>query len=306
MNLALAPPMTSVPAGFSRWMAACTSALPVTSMIRSRRGSAISSRRSVLTWTLRRRASSSPGAHGFTSTTPTMVTVGSPLNISSRARPPLPAPTMTTLVTCPAARLEGLGLALGEALERGVLGNEGHLHLAGGAVALLADDHVRDPIPVLRLQPVALRPVEEEDHVGVLLEGTRLPQVRELGLLALAGLHRAGELGERHHRHVQLLGQGLERAGDLGDLLLPVLLLVPPAHELEVVDHDQVEPVLRLHAPGLGPRFQHGEGGGIVDVDWGLREPSRRVGEAGPVARVEIAGADLVGVHLGLGAEQPL
>src|ERR1700730_15318383 len=277
MNLALAPPMTSVRAGFNRWMAGCTSGVPVTSMIMSRRGPAISSRRSVLTWTLRRRASSSPGAHGFTSTTPTMVTVGSPLNISSRARPPLPAPTMTTLVTCPAARLERRGVALGEALERGVLGNEGHLHLAGGAVALLADDHVRDPIPVLRLQAVALRTIEEEDLVGVLLEGARLPQVGELGLLALPGLHRARELGERHHRHVQLLGQGLERAGDLGDLLLAVLLLVAPAHELEIVDHDQDEPVLRLHAPGLGPRLQHGEGGRIVDVDRGFRQPATRL-----------------------------
>src|SRR5512142_233939 len=190
MNLALAPPITSVLAGFNRRMAACTSGFPVTSMIRSRRGSAISSRRSVLTWTLSRRASSRPGAQGFTSTTPTMVTVGSPLNISSRARPPLPAPTMTTLVTFPDVRLEGLGLALGEALEGRVLGDERHLHLAGGAVALLADDHVGDPVAVLGLQAVALGAVEEEDHVGVLLERARLPEVRELGLLALAGLHR--------------------------------------------------------------------------------------------------------------------
>src|SRR5713226_3717659 len=306
MNLALAPPMTSVLAGFNRWIAACTSGLPVTSMIRSRWGSAMSSRRSVLTWMLRRRASSRPGAHGFTSTTPTMVTVGSPLNISSKARPPLPAPTMTTLVTFPEARLEGLGLALGEALEGGVLGDEGHLHLAGGAIALLADDHVRDPVAVLRLQPVALRAIEEEDDVGVLLERARLPQVRELGLLALAGLHCAGELGERHHRHVQLLGQRLQGARDLGDLLLPVLLLVAPTHELEVIDHDQVEPVLRLHAPGLGPRLQHGEGGRIVDVDGRLRQSARRIGETGPVARVEVTGAHLVRVHLGLGAEQPL
>src|SRR5258708_5523626 len=305
MNLALAPPMTSVLAGFNRWIAACTSGLPVTSMIRSRWGSAMSSRRSVLPWMLRRRASSRPGAHGFTSTTPTMVTVGSPLNISSKARPPLPAPTMTTLVTFPEARLEGLGLALGEALEAGVLGDEGHLHLPGGAIALLADDHVRDPIPALRLHPVPLGAIEGEDPVGVLLERARLAQVRELGLLALAGLHCAGELGERHHRHVQLLGQRLQGARDLGDLLLPVLLLVAPTHELEVIDHDQVEPVLRLHAPGLGPRLQHGESGRIVDVDRRLRQPARRLGEAGPAARGGGARAAPVGGHPCLRAEQP-
>src|SRR5262249_22035605 len=156
MNLALAPPMTSVPAGFSRWMASPTSALPVTSMIRSRRGSAISSRRSVPTGMLRRRASSSPGAHGFTSTTPMMVTVGSPLNISRRARPPLPAPTMTTLVTLgahhsPAARrggLERLGLPLGAALAGSGLRDERHLPLAGGARSLLGGDDLRPPGPL--------------------------------------------------------------------------------------------------------------------------------------------------------------
>src|SRR4026207_128581 len=202
MSFALAPPMTSVPDGFRRWIAAWTSALPVTSMIRSTRGSAISSRSSVRPAMWGRRASSVPGAQGFTSAIPTMVTVGSPLNISSRARPPLPAPTMTTLVirelaperAGPEVGLEGLGLALGEALERSVLGDERHLDLAGRPVALLADDDVGDPIALLRLQAVALRPVQEEDHVGVLLQRAGLPQVRQLGLLALAGLHRAGEL----------------------------------------------------------------------------------------------------------------
>ena len=46
-------------------------------------------------------ASSIPGAHGFTSEMPAMVTVGSPTSISRRARPPFPAPTIATVVTEP-------------------------------------------------------------------------------------------------------------------------------------------------------------------------------------------------------------
>src|SRR5207247_10341191 len=119
---------------------------PVPSVVRSSCGSAISARRSVATGILSRRASSRPGAHGFTSAIPRMETVESPLNISRRARPPFPAPMITTLVMArdgpqaprPARRLERLGLAPGESLEGRELGDEGHLHLAGRPVALLA------------------------------------------------------------------------------------------------------------------------------------------------------------------------
>src|SRR5262249_31286410 len=132
------------------------------------------------------RARSSPGAHGLASAIPRMVPVGSPLNISRRARPPFPAPTMTTLVM----RLERLGLPSRESLEGGELRDERDLHLAGRAVALFADDDVRHAVAVLGLEAVAFGPVEEEDDVRVLLERARLAKVGQLGLLALPRLHR--------------------------------------------------------------------------------------------------------------------
>src|SRR5262245_19585801 len=203
-------------------------------MIRSTRGSAMSSFRLVATGMLSRRASSSPVAHGLRSAIPRSVTVGSPMNISSKARPPLPAPTMTTLVMGGPpfyrAGLEGLRLASGQSLERCVLGNERDLHLARGSVALLSDDDVGHAISVLGLQTVALGPVEEQDDVGVLLEGARFPEVGELRLLALARLDGPGELRERDHRHVQLFGERLQRPRDLRDLLLAILG-IPAAHK---------------------------------------------------------------------------
>src|SRR5262250_1753774 len=191
--------MTSVVAGLSSRMVRWTSGLPVTSMMRSRRESEISPRRSVTTGMSKRRASSRPGAQGLTSPTPRMVTVGSPANISKRARPPLPAPTMATLVMRGLARRsEGLGhpVGLGPILEGRVLRDEGELHHAGRTVALLADDHVGHALILFPLQAVAVGPVQEEDEVGVLLEGARFAQVGELGLLALPALHRARELRE--------------------------------------------------------------------------------------------------------------
>src|SRR6266571_4903282 len=291
MNRAPAPPITSVAAGLSSGMVRWTSGLPVTSMTRSRRGSAIKPRRSVATGILSRRASSRPGAQGLTSATPRIVTVGSPANISSRARPPLPAPMMATLVMRgPAGPSERLRHPVGlrSVLERGVLGYEGQFDDAGRAVPLLADDDIGHALVLLLLEAVAVGPIEEEDQVGVLLERPGLAQIGELRLLALAALHRARELRERHDGHVQLLRERLERAGDLGNLLLAVLGAAPP-HQLQVVDHDHVEPVLGLHAPRLGARLEHREGRRVVDEDRRLGEPPGSIGQARPVARVEVA-----------------
>src|SRR5713226_5739805 len=226
------------------------SGLPVTSMMRSTVGPATSVPSSVATGTLRRRASSRPGAHGLRSAIPRMVTVGSPMNISRRARPPLPAPMMTTLVMGGgrdrSERLRHL-VALRPVLKRGVFGDEGQIDQSRRAVALLADNDLGEVLVLRRLDPVPVGPEKEEDEVGVLLERPRLAQVGELGLLVLAALHR-------------------ERARDLGDLLLAVLR-IPAPHELEVVDDDEIEAVLGLHAPRLGPRLEHGQGRGVVDED---------------------------------------
>src|SRR5690606_8189950 len=102
-----------------------------------------------------------------------------------------------------------------------------------------------------------LLPVDEEDHVRVLLDRSGLAEVGELRALVLsaARLDTAVELRERHHRDLELLRQRLERAADLADLLLPALDLAPRAHELEVVDDDEPEAVLGLEPPRLAAQL---------------------------------------------------
>src|SRR5205807_3189304 len=98
-----------------------------------------------------------------------------------------------------------------------------------GAVALLADDQLGLAFEAfvglgIDRAIVELLPIDETHHVGVLLDGPGLAQVGELGaaVLAAALLGGAGQLGQRDHRDVELFGQRLERAGDVGDLLLAV------------------------------------------------------------------------------------
>ena len=88
--------------------------------------------------------------------------------------------------------------------------------------------------------------VDEGDHVGILLDGAGLAQIAEHGALVVAAaLAGAGELRERDDGDVQLLGQGLEAAGDGGDLLGAVLVVLAcrrragGRHQLQVVDDDR-------------------------------------------------------------------
>ena len=65
--------------------------------------------------------------------------------------------------------------------------------------------------------------MDEGHDVGVLLDGARLAEVRELGTLRTAAhFGGAAQLRQRDHRHVQLLGDRLERTRNKGHLLLAV------------------------------------------------------------------------------------
>ncbi len=123
-------------------------------------------------------------------------------------------------------------------------------------------------------------------------------------MVPLPLVRRARELGERDHRDVQLLGQPLHRTADVGDLLLAALHPALGAHQLQVVDDDQVEPVLGLEPPRLGPDLHRRHRRGVVDV-----EPRPVVGLEGgdqpvPLFLVEPAGPELVEVDPPLAAQQ--
>ena len=90
-----------------------------------------------------------------------------------------------------------------------------HLDDAGGAVAVLGDDELghalrvglADAVGVQRLPFLArmyiVLAVDEEDDVGVLLDGAGLAQVAEHRDVGVALLGRTGELRAGDDRHVR-------------------------------------------------------------------------------------------------------
>src|SRR3989337_4574995 len=82
---------------------------------------------------------------------------------------------------------EGLVVAPLEVLETSVFLDEGHFDGPGRPVSLLSDDELRDP-PVVGSGVVLFLAVDEDHNVRILLERSRLPQIRELRLLPAPGL----------------------------------------------------------------------------------------------------------------------
>src|SRR5712692_1482033 len=145
------------------------------------------------------------------------------------------------------AGLEGGSLARRVVVEARVFLLEVQLHGAGGAIALFPDDHLRNALDAIvcfgiHRAVVELLPIDEADDVGVLLDCPGLAQVGQLRPAVLPSplFGRARELRDCDDGHVELLGERLEGAGDVGDLLLPVLDVAGPLHQLQVVhDHER-------------------------------------------------------------------
>ena len=106
---------------------------------------------------------------------------------------------------------------------------------------------------------------------------------------------------------LELAGEDLEAAAELGHLDLAVLGARPAGHQLEVVDDDHPEVAdLALEPAGLGPDLHDREVGVVVDPDRRLGEPAHGVGDLLPVVGLELAVAHPRGVDPRLGAEEPL
>ena len=129
----------------------------------------------------------------------------------------------------------------------------------------------------------------EQDDVGILLDRSRFAKVGEHRALVLTLFDRAAELRQRQHRHVQLFGQRLQAATDLGNLVDPVVLRPARSLEqLEVIDHDQPDIVTALQTPSARAQRGDRQRRGIVDVQ-------RQFGKAlaGERELLEILAADL-------------
>src|SRR3954454_8895880 len=116
------------------------------------------------------------------------------------------------------------------------------------SIPVLGNDEIRFSGP-RRFLFVHVLTVQQDDHVGILFDTARLTKIRHLRFLVGSLFGPAVELAKRDDRDLELLREELESPGELGDLLLPALDALAGAHELQVVDDDELEAVLLLEPP---------------------------------------------------------
>src|SRR5579864_808873 len=201
---------------------------------------------------------------------------------------------------------------------------ESQPHSSYRSVALLRDNYLREPLsrgasllPLLmlvveflivftclrggfRAPKIVFLTKDKHDDVGILLDRAGFAQIGQLRAFVLALLNRARQLRQGQHRHIELLGDSLEAAGDLGNFLNAVLLSPAGtrwAHELEVIDDDQPQPLLALQPAGAGAQCRDRQGWGIVDVERHRLKPGAGRDEFVEILLAHVAAANAVRGH---------
>src|SRR5713101_8546254 len=95
--------------------------------------------------------------------------------------------------------------------------------------------------------------INEPDNICILFNRPRFAEVGQLRFRRLALFHGPAELRQRHHRDIELFGQGFEGTGNAGNFLLAVLRTAAHLHELQIV-HDDKGQVTQFHLQA--PRFR--------------------------------------------------
>ncbi len=130
--------------------------------------------------------------------------------------------------------------------------------------------------------------------------GDALTQVRELRAVIRTRLRGAAQLREHDDRDVQLFRQALERPRDRRQFQRAVLESPAARHELDIVDDQQVEPVLGLQPARLGAHLQHADTRRIVDEQLHRAQRLERVRDARVVLLSDRAAHQAMAVDLGL------
>ena len=102
---------------------------------------------------------------------------------------------------------------------------------------------------------IVIRTVDKHNHIGILLDRTRVTQVGKDRTVVVTSFRFTGQLGQRDDRDFEFFCHKLQSSGNIRDFLLTgsVLTLYRRIHELEIVDTDKSEfpseAVLQFSAP---------------------------------------------------------
>ena len=131
----------------------------------------------------------------------------------------------------------------------------------GWAIPLFGDVNFSDALLGALFGIIDVIAIDQPDHIRVLFNSPGFAQIGQLGFRRLTLLYRPAELRERHHRDIQLFGQGFEGTSNARNFLLATPSTATYLHQLQVVHDDEGE-VSQFYLQA--PRFR-------TDIQCGLR-----------------------------------
>jgi len=171
---------------------------------------------------------------------------------------------------------------------------------------VLCDDDL-SPSHIVRIvrKSLIVVSVDEDHHIGILLDRSRLTKVAELrtAVAALTVLRLTRKLRERDDRDIHFLCGSLQRSRDSRNLLLThTPELGRSLHQLQVVDHDETHPFLLDELLHLRTELHHRKRRCVIDIDRGLGKVLELYVELLPFPVLKLdSSLDLVGAELCLG-----
>ena len=143
--------------------------------------------------------------------------------------------------------------------------------------------------------------VDEEHHVGILLDGSRLTQVAELRTLSfesLARLNATVKLAERENGNVEFLGKSLQRSGYCRYLLLSAAEAhTVGVHQLQIVNHNQFHTMFSHQSACLCAQLKHRESGSVVNIERCSNERVDTLVEAVPFVGFKLSVENLASLN---------
>ena len=115
---------------------------------------------------------------------------------------------------------------------------------------MLSNNHVR-LTHALTIRVIHILTMQQNHHIRILLNRTRLTQIRNHRTLISTLLRTTVQLRQRNHRNIQLLSQQLQATRELRNLLLTRLNLLTRTHQLQVVQHHKLQIITLLEATAL-------------------------------------------------------
>ena len=118
---------------------------------------------------------------------------------------------------------------------------------------------------------VVFRSMHEAHHVGILLDGTRLTQVREhrpLAFVALSALDATVQLRECQDGNIQFLGKTFQRTGNRRNLFLTAAKpCAVGIHQLQVVNHDDAYALLANQSASFRAQFEDAHTRRVIHIE---------------------------------------